>query len=183
MVRLVRSLLRTVSKLLNSLFSLCSLVPLHVADNERIIRAIYSPYHVSKQNRLKHQAYDPTPKTDEISTMRFEYMGQRFCKRKAKSFEDPKVKKEYRGFAILSVRAIRKAKMQVIDSRKWYCGHADIKLLIGELIQNREPQEPLSAEAGKRLKDLKNALLAASKYLPDPNPRASSWRGGKFKSN
>jgi hypothetical protein len=89
-------------------------VPLHVADDERIVRAIYSPYHVTKQNRLEHQTYDPTPNTDEISTMRFEYMGQRFCKRKAKSFEDRKAKKEYRGFAILRMSAVRKAEMQVV---------------------------------------------------------------------
>jgi len=181
MVPLARSLLRTASRFLNPLFSLCSLVPVHAADDERILRAIYSPYHV-KNNRLKHQAYDPTPGTDEISTMRFEYMGARFCKKKAKSFEDPANKKEYRGFAVLKVGRIRNAGMQVLDSRRWYCGHADIKLQMAELTQQRQPQEPLSPQAGKQLKDLKDALLQASNYLPDPDARGDKWKGGKFQA-
>ena len=56
---LVRALSRTAYKFLNLLFELCWLMPVHVADDERAIRAIYSPFHVDKKNRLKHQAFDP----------------------------------------------------------------------------------------------------------------------------
>lgn len=178
MQALVRGLARTASKFLNLLFKLCWLVPVHVANDERIVRAIYSPYHV-KKNRLKHQAYDPTPRTDEISVMRLEHMGARLCKRKAKSFENPSVQKVYRGFAVLRTGVVRTADMEVTDSRKHYCGHADIRLLIEEL-KTLEPNEPPTPETQKRLKDLKDALLDASKYIPDPTPQGAAWRGGKL---
>jgi hypothetical protein len=180
MLALARGLSRTASKLVHLLFKLCWLMPVHVSDDERIARAIYSPHHLDKKKkRLKHQAYDPTPKTDEISVMRFEHMGIRLCKRKAKSIENPAHKKVYRGFAVLRTKAVRTSDMDVVDSRKLFCGHADIKLLMPEL-QMLEPGEPLPAEAGKRLKDLKDALLGASNYVPDPNPEDATWRGNKL---
>lgn len=176
MLELARNLSRTASKLLNQLFKLCWLMPVHVSDDERILRAIYSPYHV-KNNHLKHQAYDPTPKTDEVSVMRLEHLGIRLCKRKAKSFENPK--KTYYGFAVLRTSGVRDSDMDVVDSRKQYCGHADIKLLMQEL-KTREPGEPLPAEVLKKFKDLKDSLLNASSYVPDPKPRHYAWQGGKL---
>lgn len=179
MLRLARKLLQIASKSLNRLFSRCWLVPSHVSDDERIVRVIYSPYHLDKKKkRLTHYAYDPTPRTDDVSVMRLDHMGARLCKRKALSFENAG-KKEYRGFAVLRVRTVRTSAMDVIDSRRHYCGHADIKFLIEEL-RTREPGEPLSAEVGKRFRDLKDSLLEASNYLPDSQPRASRWRGPKL---
>ena len=179
MQALVLRLSRTASKFLNLLCELCWLVPVHVASDERIVRAIYSPYHV-KKNRLKHQAYDPTPRTDEISVMRLEHMGARFCKRKAKSLENPATQKVYRGFAVLSTGVVRTADMEVIDSRKQnFCGHADIQLLIDEL-KALEPNEPPTPETQKKLKDLKESLLDASKYIPDSTPQDAAWRGDKL---
>src|SRR5690349_19394828 len=148
MLALARNLSRTASKLLNQLFDLCWLMPVHVSGDERVVRAIYSPYHLDKQNNLKHQAYNPTPATDEISVMRLEYMGVQLCKRKAKSFENPAQRKVYRGFAVLRTSILRASDMDVVDSRKYYCGHADIKLLMQELQTALEPGEPLPAEAG-----------------------------------
>lgn len=182
MVRLFRSLPRIVSRFTNQLFRLCWLVPLPVADDERIVRAIYSPYHLdTKKNRLKRQAYDPTPATDEISVMRIEYMGPSSCRRKAQSLENPAKKKEYRGFAVLRVDTVRSSGMEVIDSRIEFCGHADIKLLMEEL-HKREPNEPLPPEATKSLKDLQERLLSGSTYVGDPSPRhRGRWRGGKLR--
>jgi hypothetical protein len=186
MLVLVRSLSRIASRLRTRLSELWRwLVPVHVSDDERIVRAIYSPYHV-KKNQLKHQAYDPTPKTDEISVMRFEHMGTRSCKSKAKSLEDPPQHREspaqqkvYRGFAVLRTSVVRDSTMEVVDSRRRYCGHADIKLLMPEL-RTLEPGEPPSAELGKKLKDLKADLLRASSYVPDPNPQRAAWRGANL---
>jgi hypothetical protein len=66
--------------------------------------------------------------------------------------------------------------MDVVDSRRHFCGHADIRFLM----PLTEPNEPPTAEAGKRLKDLQDALLGASNYVPDPNPEAATWRGNKL---
>lgn len=154
-------------------------MPVRVADDERILRAIYSPYHLDKKNNLKHQAYDPTPQTDEVSVMRLEHMGSRLCKRKAKSLENAAQSKVYRGFAVLKTRSVRASQMDVTDSRKNYSGHADIRFLMDEL-KTREPGEPLAPEAQKRFKDMKAALLLASNYVPDPNPHTVSWQGRRL---
>lgn len=151
-----------------------------MSNDERLVRAIYSPFHVTKNNRLKHQAFDPTPKTDEISVMRIEHMGECLCKAKAKSFEDPAKKKEYCGFAVLRTVSVRNARMEVLDSRKYFCGHADIKLLLQGLCAV-EPGEPRPPEVGKKLKDLKNSLLLSSNYVADADPKRSKWRGGKLR--
>ncbi len=179
MVRPFRSLLLILSKLLSQSFRLCWLVPLGVSADERIVRAIYSPYHVDKKkNRLKHQAYDPTPRTDEISIMRLDYMGSSSCRRKARSIALENAKKEYCGFAVLRVNAVCNSGMSVVDSRNSYCGHGDIKLLMQELLRNREPNEPLPAETLKRFRDLKDRLLMSSNYVSDPSPtRRGRWRG------
>lgn len=157
---------RRLSRLLNEFFKICWLVPSDVGEDERIIRAIYSPYHIDKHNKLKHQAYDPTPRTDEISTMRLEHMGAPFCRLRAKSMENPD--KVLRGLAVLNVSAIVSNGMQVVDSRQQYCGHADIKLLIAE-VANRRHGEPLPPIVGKKFKDLKEQLLKCSTLYIDPN--------------
>ncbi|MGB2678475.1 MAG: hypothetical protein WAN12_15430 [Candidatus Acidiferrum sp.] len=169
------------SKLLIQLFRLCWLAPVKVAEDERIVRAIYSPFHVDKHDRLKHQAYHPTPKTDEISVMRLEYMGATLCRRKARSFENPAKKKEYSGFAVLRAATVCSHGMQIVDSRRYFCGHADIRLMMEELA-NRESDEPLSPEVGKRLKDLKERLVKASTFISDPHPRACNLKSHQFLS-
>jgi len=112
--------------------------------------------------------------------MRCEYLGVQFCKQKALAIENPAARKNYSGFAVLAVRAVRRCGLDVVDSRAKpnYCGHADIKLVLGEAI---DPQEPLSAIAGERLLELKKMLVGVSNYTPDPNPRDKEWRGGKLK--
>jgi hypothetical protein len=152
-------------------------VPVEVEVDERLIRAIYSPYHVDKHNKLKHQAYDPTPGTDEISTMRLEHMGAPLCRSKAKSFQNPP--KIMAGLAMLRVATVVSRGMRVVDSRWHYCGHADIRLLIAELV-NRQKGEPLPPEVGKQFRDLKEQLVRSSTFFSDPNPNKSNRRSREF---
>jgi hypothetical protein len=178
MGRLGRRFLQTVSVFLNQLYSLCWLIPNHVADDERIVRAIYSPVHLDqKLTRLRPSAYEPPPGTDELSVMRLEYLGARASKRHARRIENPQKNRTYRGFAVLRVSRIRATNMSVEDSRQEFCGHADIRLLL-DALKNRQAKEPLSATDGKRLKELKDYLLASSKYVADPKPRSSRWTAG-----
>ncbi len=177
MLRLVRRFLRTASTLLNQAFRVCWLIPLHVDDDERIVRAIYSPFHLNKKKtRLTATAYDPYPGTDEISVMRLDYIGTCACKREARKIENPQKKKTYYGFAVLNVGTVRQANMSLTDSRHNFCGHADI-LFMMDVLKNRQAKEPLSAADGKRLKDLQDHLLASSRYVPDPKPNHWRWTG------
>lgn len=170
---------RRASKLLNKLVGICWLVPLEVEQDERIIRAIYSPYHVDKHNKVKHQAYDPSPGTDEVSTMRLEHMGAPLCRRKAKSFQTPK--KILAGLAVLRVETIVSEGICVVDSRRQFCGHADIRFLIPELAKLRKG-EPPPPDVGKRLKDLKDKLVKSSTFFSDPRPDEANRRSRDFLS-
>jgi len=150
-------------------------LPSEIDDNEVIVRAIFSPYHVdSRNNKLKPEAFDPTPGTDEISVMRSSILGAQWCKRKARKFENPAAKKTFRGFAVLSVRAVRAEKFCVVDSRKDnYLGHADIKsgLISPPKGVARHPEELA------RFRDHRKKLLQLSTYRPDPLPAHRCWKG------
>jgi hypothetical protein len=106
--------------------------------------------------------------------MRIEYLGENFCKQKALSFENVAKSKKYQGFTVLRVAKVRAATMDVVDSRHWFCGHADIKLIL------TEPNEPPSAVEGERLKKLKESLLEASKFVPDTDFANLKWTTGRL---
>jgi hypothetical protein len=150
-----------------------------VENDERLVRAIYSPYHVDKHSRPKHQAYDPTPGTDEVSTMRLEHMGAGLCRAKARSFQNPK--KVLAGLAVLRVETVKLLGMGVVDSRRHFCGHADIRFLIAELAVAKKG-EPPPPEVGKRLKDLKERLVKSSTFFSEAHPNRPNWRNRDFLS-
>jgi hypothetical protein len=111
--------------------------------------------------------------------MRLEYLGANSCKRRVVSSPPKDSKKQYFGFAVLSVGIVREGGITVRDSREYYCGHADIKYMMEELKQ-RVPGEPLPPEINKRLKDFKEYLVKASSYIKDPHPQSKDWRGEKL---
>lgn len=51
-----------------------------------------------------------------------------------------------------------------------------------EELVNREGDEPLSPEIGKRFKDLKDRLLKASTFVSDPQSRVKNRRSRQFLS-
>ena len=177
MARLVRGLLRTVSVLLNQLYSSCLLIPIAVADDERIVRAVFSPMNV-KNNQIKRNFYEPPIPTDELSVMRWEYLGAKASKARAKKIQNPAKGRTYHGLAAFRVGKIRVDDISVVDSRNQFCGHADVHFKIAALKQRREKNEALPALDGKRLKELQDHLIACSKYYPDPNPARTNWAGG-----
>lgn len=156
-------------------FALCRYLSRHISDEEMIVRAIFSPYHVdSKTRKLKRAAFDPFPETDEISVMRVSILGPHRCKARARKLEDPANRKVYTGFAVLSARKIRNASMAVVDSRNDnFLGHADIKT--GVIMPKRGvPKEPEQMWA---LRAVADELVSKSRYCPDPCPKLRKWAG------
>jgi len=148
-------------------------IPIEVAGEEKIVRAIKSPYHIDKRkNRLRHQAFRSKPGTDEVSVIRHQYMGSDFCKTKAKEIvaQDPSA--IYVGLAVLHADAIRGTSSAIHDSRNVYCGHAHISHGIILL-----PGDPPNAEQNLVLTERCKALCAAALYHADPDPSAPSWTG------
>ncbi|MFM0543990.1 hypothetical protein PQR29_04605 [Paraburkholderia strydomiana] len=151
-------------------------LPLEIDDAEIIVRGMCTPYHVSSKGKVKPEAFDPTPGTDEVSVMRYDGMGADACKSQALQLEDPTQQKVYRGLAALTAFTIRGEGAAVIDSRHHFYGHADIKL--GFVVQ---PGEPLPPETLLRLRALTKALAKAVRYYPDPSPATPAWLGEAIK--
>jgi hypothetical protein len=151
-------------------------IPVQVADGERIVRAICSPYHF-KKNKVDVRAFDPTPGTDEISVSRLEYLGADVCKKRAQLLNDPSQQKKYVGLSVLRTAVIREHGMDVIDSRHVFCGHADIKLGLPALSTDFVPGEPLTPELKLKQRDLGRLLLQSQKYHADPEPDSQHWTG------
>ena len=154
-------------------------VPVQVADGERIARAICSPYHF-KKNKVTVRAFDPTPGTDEISVSRLDYLGADGCKQRAQLLNDPDQQKQYVGFSVLRTATVRKHGMDVIDSRQVYCGHADIKLGLADLITDFVPGEPLDPELRLKIRDFGQLLLQSQKYHADPAAGSPQWTGAEL---
>lgn len=115
--------------------------PIEIEDSEEIVRGIFSPFHI-KNGKLKPQAFHPSPGTDEVSVMRFSWIGFEFCHQKAKEMEKltqnpPKILVT---LASLVAGKIRQGKLDVVDSRHQFNGHADIKL--GIIVYPGEPPPP-----------------------------------------
>lgn len=148
--------------------------PALIPDDEVVIRAIFSPFHVRK-GRLVWQAYDPTPGTNEISMMRVEILGADGAKAQALKIGDPP-KKIFRGFGVLNARDIREGGHDVLDSRIEYLGHAHIALNF-PFLTRQIPAEPLDPADSKMLRDALNELVRRSQYFVDPKPEGPDWSG------
>lgn len=150
----------------------CDCLPLIIPDTEIIIRAIYYFVHVNKNGKLKWQAFQPTGMTDEISVMRGGCMPPTACKQKAKEFQRPG-NKIYQGLAALSTGAVRLKGYEVVDSRKYYCGHGHISIGIGNV--PTAVQEPSTPEATERIREIAKELIKLASYNKDTNPEADHW--------
>ena len=137
-----------------------------------MVRAVFYPYHLNdKGTNLKRHAFRSPPDMDEISVIRRHYVDDQFCKDKAMSIDllgrcRGEGRKEFRGFAIISAKAIRKYGSDVVDSRNVYLAHADIRHGVVTA-----KHEPLPAELNDRLDQLKKA----AKFVSDPFPQRWKW--------
>jgi hypothetical protein len=145
--------------------------PREIADGEAIVRGICSPYHI-KNGKLTDNAYWPPNDTDEISTMRADWIGPDACKQHAKELENPGQKKVYQGLAVLSAQQIRQSGAKIIDTRHIFKGHSDIK---HEIVPSKG--DPLPPKKLKALRDRCKALAQLANYIPDPSRASENWTG------
>lgn len=149
--------------------------PLEISDAETIVRGICSPFHVSSSGKLKPQAFDPTPGTEDVSVLRHDWIGVNVCRDYSRKLENLASQKVYRGMAVLTASQIRSAGAEVKDSRNLFQGHADIKL--GYLTPAGDPP-PAEVVFAKR--ERTKLLASAAQYHADPDPAADSWLGPSF---
>jgi hypothetical protein len=149
-------------------------IPVAIADTEKIVRAIVSPFHVDrKKNKLKTAAFKSRPGTDEVSVVRGMYKGADFCKAKGREIAAASTKGEYVGLAVLLARQVRDAGSEVHDSRNVYCGHAHISH--GTIAP--PPNEPLPPDQQLALDEKLETLRDAAAFHADPSPEKDGWAG------
>lgn len=143
-------------------------IPLEVADAETIVRGICSPFHV-KKGKLQWNAFLPPPGSDEVSIIRHDYVGVKFCKAKAKELTDPQ--KTYEGMAFINVGVVRACDAEVIDSRVVYLGHGDIKHQRSNPPRN-EPREGPDLEF---VRSVCKSIQKKAAYVADPDVASEEW--------
>ena len=115
------------------------LLPLYVSDEEKLARALFHPFHISRSGKLYSGAFKAPAGRNDVSVNRLRALSPAACKQRAKAILSPG---EFMGFAVLSARAVRDCASEVVDSRNVYLGHADI---VHEVILHKgEPAPPSS---------------------------------------
>lgn len=149
-------------------------IPISIADDENIVRAIIYPFHVNKaKTRLTKNAFRSSKGVDEVSVIRQTYTGSDFCKTTGSELAArASVNAKYTGLAVLTPSQIRAAKSEVHDSRKEYLGHAHIAHGIVE-----PPYEPLPAAQQLALDQKLETLRNTAVFHSDPNPEGDGWNG------
>ena len=153
-----------------------SLIPSEVDDNERIVRAIYSPINLTKNlKKLNNGFYKPQVGRDDISVNRLEFTTELFLKKLAIKFENKEYRRNYFGFSLLEAFEIRQFKFDIVSSPLKEPienpFHGDIK--IGYLVQ-RGVELPSEISFQIRKMTLK------SRFYIDPNPNVDNWNGEKL---
>ena len=142
-------------------------LPLEIAPDEIIVRAIKTPYHFDKKKkRLKYAAFRPQAGRDDVSVMRKRHLGNDGCKNKAVEIAGT----SYIGLAALRAEEIAAAEARVVDSREGqFVGHAHI-------------EQGTSAPASGRAADPDlierwQALADTARFYPDSEPQTPGWHG------
>ena len=84
----------------------------------------------------------------------------------------PEKNKYYKGLALIRTSSVRNSGADVIDSRRVFCGHADIKH--GYVAEAMEPPPPEIVESWKKRS---KALAAAARFFKDPDAKGAGWKG------
>jgi hypothetical protein len=152
-------------------------IPLAIADDETIVRALLTPVHV-KKGKVKKAAFRPRPGQSAISVMR-QIMGDDSCKDKAVEIgAAAKPKNEYLGLLTIRTDAIRQKGSTVTDSRDEFLGHADLDHGFPQLPADEPAATP---DELQKMDDRIDALIKASVFRADQSPEQSGWSGTPLK--
>lgn len=144
-------------------------IPVEVADEEKVVRAIFS-CHLDKKNLRRTAFYEMH---DDVSVMRHSHLGSDECKKRALEVQPGNAAIRYKGFAVIGVRAVREVSSQVTDSRQVYCGHAHIS----HGIPVPPADDPLFAQQKFELDERLRKIKSLARFVPDPEPLQETWSG------
>lgn len=147
-------------------------LPHQVESHELIVRAVKSPFHVTKGGSLKKNAFDPPPGSNELSVIRLG-IGIERVRNRSIGIANSK-NSEYRGLAAAGVAEVRGVGAEVVCDQVPFAGHANIVLPVGRPARDQEPPEP---SALKQQDSVRAGLLSNFRYFSDPDPSVDTWTG------
>lgn len=153
---------------------LFDLIPDILGEDEKLVRIIFSPFHIDKKNptKLTPNAFRPPSGIDEVSVNRLSYTTADACKQHGKRMNSDF--KAFFGLAtirysdVLASRAF--ARVSKLEENP---AHADI--YFGVILQKGEPAP---AEINSALKE----LAMKARYFPDPDKESFEWLGNDISS-
>jgi hypothetical protein len=144
-------------------------IPNILGEDEKLVRIIFSPFHIDKKNptKLAPNAFRPPSGIDEVSVNRLSFTTADVCKQHGKAMNSDN--KTFFGLASIRYSAVLEAKAFArVSKLENNQAHADI--YFGIVLQKGEPAP---AEINLALKE----LAAKAKYFPDPNKEPNNWLG------
>lgn len=151
-------------------------LPLEIADDEAVVRIITNKM-LKSGGKIHRNAFQPRRGVSGgISVIRHDYMGSDFCKHhgktKVQKLESPD-SRIYKGLAAVRVMTFRSLGGNVHDTRDQFLGHADA--CVG-MVRPGQP-DPLDPEVQLAFDKRLDAILAKTRYFPDPDPAVDAWVG------
>ena len=145
------------------------IIPEHFEKDEKLVRIIFSPFHLNKKDATKitHAAFRPPPEIDEVSVNRLNFTTATFCKQQGKAMNS--ATKTFCGLASIRHSVVLQEGVFVRTSPKTDNPfHADI--FYGVVLQRGAP---MPAEMSLILK----RLAASAHFYLDMNKESEVWEG------
>lgn len=145
-------------------------IPEYVEDPEKIVRNLYYPKMITKDERkIRSNAFGSPGGVDEVSVIRLDYSSPDFCKQYAKKHQNPANKKNYFGMAVIDAFEVRDLNADVISSPlEGNPAHADIKI---GYIKKTGMQFPAE------YKFVVDEIAIKARMYKDPDVENKDWTG------
>ena len=144
-------------------------IPNILGEDEKLVRIIFSPFHIDKKNptKLTPNAFRPPSGIDAVSVNRFSFTTASACKLQGRNMNSEA--KTFFGLATIPYKAVLEcnafARASKLENNS---AHADI--YFGVILQKGEPAP---AEINFALKE----LASKAHYFPDPDRNSLEWLG------
>ncbi len=158
----------------NSLSDSMHTIPENFLESERIVRVLYFPKYVKKDEKsIKSNAFRTPADIDEVSVIRLEYSNSDFCKQHGKKHENPAEERAYFGLSVIKVDEIRKcgADIKYTPDIPYNPAHSDIT--IGH-IPKKGVQLP------SEFQFIVDELAKKARLYKDPDVTTDSWGGAEL---
>jgi hypothetical protein len=144
-------------------------IPNTLGEDEKLVRIVFSPFHVDKKNptKLTRNAFRPPPEIDEVSVNRLSFTTANDCKRNGKVMNSDI--KKFVGLASIKYTSIVESNAFArVSKLPNNLSHADI--FFGFPLKRGEPL-PL------QMIPILDALTAKAAYFQDTNQDVDIWTG------